>query len=134
MNKQKKMIILVLVVALIGIVLGIIFGVGSSGRALRAQLDLGNKYLAEEEYENAKVAFEKALEIDPKSEEALIGLANAYVGLANAYVGLANALLGKDDLESALALVEEGQQRTNNDTLVQKKAEYRCKFSSGNEC
>lgn len=38
------------------------------------QLSLGNKYLAEENYEEAIIAFEKVLELDPKQWEAHKGL------------------------------------------------------------
>ncbi len=57
------------------------FVVGSSSRKLHQQLDLGDKYITELDYDNAIIAYEKAIEIDPDSEEAYIGLANAYIEL-----------------------------------------------------
>ena len=46
-------------------------------------LDLGQKYLAEENYEQAIVAFSKVLELEPKALEAYEGLTNAYIKTEN---------------------------------------------------
>lgn len=48
------------------------------------QYDLGMKYLLEEDYEEAVLAFTAAIEIEPKLPEAYIGRGDAYVGLSNA--------------------------------------------------
>ncbi|MDO4273483.1 MAG: tetratricopeptide repeat protein [Eubacteriales bacterium] len=45
---------------------------------LQKKLDLGNKYLASAEYDKAEVAFSQALEIDKKSPDAALGLAEVY--------------------------------------------------------
>lgn len=78
---MKKIINLFLVISLI-------FGLAACGDKtaglsdkLHEQLDLGQKYLAEADYENALIAFEKAIEIDDKSVEAYLGAADAYIGL-----------------------------------------------------
>lgn len=42
------------------------------------QLKLGEKYLTEENYEEAIVAFSKVIELDPKAGRAYIGMADAY--------------------------------------------------------
>lgn len=44
-------------------------------------LDLGNKYLLEGNYEEAILAFEKAIKIDEKSTEARVGAAKGYIGI-----------------------------------------------------
>ena len=46
---------------------------------LSAQLDLGDKFLSELNYEQAVVAYLAAIEIDPKNADALLGLADAYL-------------------------------------------------------
>lgn len=48
------------------------------------QYDLGMKYLLEEDYEEAVLAFTAAIEIEPRLPEAYIGRGDAYVGLSNA--------------------------------------------------
>ena len=68
----------------------IIFAVGlvvspkqtTAGR-LQEKLDLGNNYLAKAEYTKAKAAFKEALDIDEKSPEAALGMADAYNGEKN---------------------------------------------------
>lgn len=47
---------------------------------IQEQLDLGNKYLVEENYEQAVIAFNKVIEIDDKVIEAYAGLGAAYYG------------------------------------------------------
>ena len=46
-------------------------------------MDLGNKYLLEENYEEAILAFEKAIKIDAKSTEARVGAAKGCIGINN---------------------------------------------------
>lgn len=50
----------------------------TTAEKLQKQLDLGEKYLASADFENAKVAFDKALEIDEKSPDAALGLAKVF--------------------------------------------------------
>lgn len=50
---------------------------------LKRQLDLGNRYLEEARYEEAVLAFEKAVSIDERCTEVYIGLAKAYQGLGD---------------------------------------------------
>ena len=46
--------------------------------AWQEQYDLGVRYLSEGNYREAIIAFNAAIEIDPKRAEAYIGLADAY--------------------------------------------------------
>ena len=79
---QTKIIIaavaaLVLAIVIIGIVT---FSSGGTNAQLKKQLDLGQKYLAELDYERAVTAFKEGLRIDPKSEDASKGLMAAVCG------------------------------------------------------
>lgn len=84
-NAKKKTIIYILVFCIILIsVIGIaVYVMGSSGRELRECLDLGHKFLVEQDYEQAISSFKKAIGIDPQNEDARIGIADAYIGLAD---------------------------------------------------
>ena len=42
----------------------------SASRKSARQVDLGNKYLSELDYEQAVLSFKEAIKIDPKNEEA----------------------------------------------------------------
>lgn len=58
------------------------------------QLELGQRYLAELNYEEAIVAFQKVIELDPKNSDAYIRIAEAYIG--------------QDDGDQAVAYLEQG--------------------------
>ncbi len=79
----------------------------SCGKSVQArwqeQLDLGMKYLEELDYEQAILAFTKAIEIDPKQAAAYIGRAQAYVQRGNEE----DLLRARDDYEKAIELGED---------------------------
>lgn len=107
-NKSRKRLKKALLVTLVILVLALAAGLGigiyhSPTRKVNAQLDLGNRYLEDMEYEEAIVAFEAAIAIDPKKEDAYIGLADAYIGL--------------DDYETAVKILEESSRDTGSDIL-----------------
>ena len=53
-------------------------GCSSKVAKIKEQLDLGSKYMAELDYENAIIALNKAIEIDPKNVDAYAMLAKVY--------------------------------------------------------
>lgn len=67
--------------AIAAAVVVIVVNVNQSGNDLQTQLDLGRKYVSELDYENAIIAYEKALEIDPYCSEAYFGLSEGYLAL-----------------------------------------------------
>ena len=67
------------------------------------QYDLGMRYLNEGNYQEAVIAFEAAIKIDPMRPEAYLGAAEAYMGLG--------------DTDSARKILEKGYAATNDDTL-----------------
>ena len=85
MKSNKKTIAIIGAAALLCLMASVIIilaRVGSSdGRRLNHQLQLGQKYLEEMDYEQAVVAFNEAIKIDPANEEAYHGLAEAYFRL-----------------------------------------------------
>lgn len=83
-KKGKWIILAIVLVALvaIGIICFITLG-NTPEKRFRKQMDLGNKYLEEMEYEKAVAAFEAAIEIDPNNADAYVGLAKAYLGLGD---------------------------------------------------
>ena len=50
----------------------------SINQQIKEQLELGQKYLAELNYEEAVIAFQKVIELDEKNVEAYVGLNQAY--------------------------------------------------------
>lgn len=60
------------------------------------QYDLGVKYLSEGNYEEAIIAFELAIQIEPKRAEAYIGLADVYTAQGNASMAVQILNQGKE--------------------------------------
>ena len=89
-KKLKKSVVLLLTTAVF------LAGCGKSvEQQIAEQLELGNKYLAEANYEQAIVAFNKVIELDPKQADAYIGLTQVYVEAA--------------DFEKAVQILENGK-------------------------
>ena len=79
---SKVLIVLgVILAVIVAVVMTVVLAGQGREKKLQTQLDLGNKYLAEEQYEDAIVAFEAAISIEPKTPEAYKGLAEGYGGL-----------------------------------------------------
>ncbi|WP_081827978.1 tetratricopeptide repeat protein [Oribacterium sp. FC2011] len=73
-NLSKLLMNLLLVVCLCACV--------SNAQKIQKQLELGNKFLVDLDYEQAILAFNKVIEIDPKNTDAYMGLGDAYYGEA----------------------------------------------------
>ena len=70
------------------------------------QYDLGMRYLNEGSYQEAVIAFEAAIEIDPKRPEAYLGAAEAYIKL--------------DQPEEAEKILRRGYEETQDDRIYDK--------------
>ncbi len=90
---------------LIALIVGISIYDSPSNRISR-QLDLGQRYLDEQNYEQAIVEFNKAIEINPMSVEAYLGLADAYIGM--------------NDYETATEVLQKGYELTADERLKRK--------------
>lgn len=99
---KKKIGIICAAVLLAGILagIGIFFPKWNRHRILTENLELAARFLLEEDYEAAVVAFTNAIETDPKCVEAYTGLADVYL------------LMGDDD--KALEIIERGQAETGD--------------------
>ncbi len=102
LNKKGIIIAAVLVIALIIAVLVFMFSQGGK-KSLEEYLDLGSKYLQEQDYDNAIAAFTEALKIDDMSVDAYLGLADAYVG--------------KGDVDKAIEILETGYEKTGDERI-----------------
>ena len=67
-------------IAIALILLVLLCACSSTPDQITKYLDLGEKYLVEMNYEEALVAFEKVIELDPKNFEAYEGVASVYEG------------------------------------------------------
>ena len=92
------------------LVILLLCGCGESPKTWQEEYDLGVRYLSEGNYEEAILAFEAAIEIDPKRAEAYLGLADVYVAqgdldAAREVLDRAVEAVGED--EAVLAKIEE---------------------------
>lgn len=109
---EKKTWIIIGVAAVLLVVLGVGGFVISRGGTQQEEnlLELGQRYLDEMNYEQAIVCFEEYLEIEPKSVEAYIGLAEAYLAIG--------------DVEKALEVLAEGYVATGSENLQNLRNQY----------
>ena len=70
------------------------------------QYDLGIRYLSEGNYEEAIIAFEAAIKIDPKQADAYIGLADVYTAQGNISMALQILNQGKEAVGETDALLQ----------------------------
>lgn len=107
MKNNRKIVIVAGIMALAVLAAGII-GVAAYNNLdsvkLKRQMDLGQQYLAELDYEQAIVAFQAVIEIDPKSAEAYLGMAEAYIGLG--------------DTENAIAVLRQGYEAADQNEEI----------------
>ena len=108
MNGKIVGIISGIAVVLIALIAGIGIYDTPSNRLSR-QLDLGNRYLEERNYEQAIVEFDKAIAIDPMCVDAYLGKAEAFIGLG--------------DLQSALDTLQTGYELTHDERLKSRSDE-----------
>lgn len=109
------------------------------------QYDLGIRYLAEGNYEEAIIAFTAAIEIDPNQALAYVGRGDAYIGfgeteenlaaaqadyeqaiemdetLVEAYLGLADVYVQQGDMEKALEILRKGLEHSGEDDRISEK-------------
>ncbi len=109
---NKKWIIIVTAIAAvvcIAVAAVILVTGNSTERKLAEQLDLAEGYLSEPDYENAIVAYEAAIEIDP--------------GCRDAYLGLADIYIEQEEYEEAAKILEEGLAQTDSRAILKKLEE-----------
>lgn len=116
--KKKSNIKLISIISasclvLIGIIIALImiFSQPNTQSQLSEQISLGEKYLTEENYEEAIVAFKKAIEIEPNDPELYIKLADAY--------------MANGDSDNAIATLENGYKQTNDEAIKKKLDEFK---------
>lgn len=84
MRRSKNRVAVVAAVSAVGAAVFLAVMISIFGRTdeerLQRQLELGERYLSEMDFERAEAAYTAALEIEPQNVEAACGLARAYAG------------------------------------------------------
>ena len=109
LSRKKKIMLAVGIVVFLAVVCGFVavmaIGGNREGNA-QEQLSLGERYLAEMDYERAVAAFEMAIELEPRNIDAYIGLARAYDGLGDTDLALETLETAREKIQE---LVREGE-------------------------
>lgn len=82
----------------------------SEKQKIKQQINLGQRYLLDNEYEQAIACFEQIIKIEPKNTEAYIGLANAYYQ--------------NGELKQAIKVLKKGYKQTDNEEIKELLDEY----------
>lgn len=80
-NIKIALILIPLVAIITALAVVVVYLQFSPTKRLDKKMELANKYLEEEDYEQAVAAFQAAIDIDPKCMDAYLGLADAYIGM-----------------------------------------------------
>ena len=110
---------------------------GKKAQTWQELYDLGEKYLLEENYEEAIVAFTSAIELDPKQAVIYIGRGDAYAkyqdeenhlelaladysqalelddSISEIYLGMADVYVQQEDYEQAFEILKKGEENTD---------------------
>ena len=133
-KKKNKWLMPVIVAGVAAVVLAILiatfFSVTAPKRALKKQLDIADKYLADLDYENAILAYEKAIEMDPKDARGYFGAANVYEALADRDIEEKQYTSAIDYLEKGITVLEKGIAETDSEKLKEKKTQLEEKLKS----
>lgn len=131
--------------------IALIMGLAGCSQSTEAQwqeqYDLGVRYLSEDNYEDAIIAFTAAIEIDPKRADAYVGRGGAYIGIGEteenlataladyeavldmddsvvaAWLGLTDVYIRMGDYDTALEIIREAAEKTNGDPDILSKLE-----------
>lgn len=99
---MKKRITLLIVCVLLAVT-----ACGNSiERQIAKQLELGEKYLTELNYEEAIVALQKVIDLEPRNVEVYLQLAEVYVQMK--------------DYDRVIEILEQGYQNTQNEDVLEK--------------
>ena len=129
-KKNPIPVIIVAIAASVILIGAIVFMIatmttGAKKKAVQDKVSLGNKYLTDLDYENAILAYEEALKLDPKCTDAYLGEAAVYNALVDDAVAKGDYNSALKYLDDAIAAMERGVNNTN-DPVIQ---DYLDRFS-----
>lgn len=115
---------------------------GKNTQTWQELYDLGEKYLLEENYEEAIVAFTSAIELDPKQAVVYVGRGDAYAAhqeqenhlelaladysqaleldnsIPEAYLSMADVYIQQENYDEALEILKKGEENTNAERKI----------------
>lgn len=107
--KMKSKMMLLKVIALWFCAILVLTGCAGKAESYQDKYDLGVKYVSEGNYEEAIIALNAAIEIDPKQVDAYLTLANIYIQ--------------QNNTDAAVAVIEQGLAALGSDESLSNKLE-----------
>lgn len=125
----------------------VLCGCGAAAADWQEQYDLGIRYLSEQNYSEAILAFTAAIEVDPNRPELYIGRAQAYIASgeteenlaaaladyekakelgyteADLWLGLADVYIQQEDYTAAQDILNEASEQLSDTTAIHEKAD-----------
>ena len=122
MERRNKKIVTI-AAALIAIITAVIIGTvaiqATPASRVKRQLRLAQKYLNEMNYEQAVLAYQEAISIDPKCEQAYFAIADIYIKT--------------NEEDKAVAILEQEQANIQTESLTAKLDEVRKRSTAAKE-
>lgn len=116
MDKKAKTTITILSTIagalIVAMIVLIVLTLNDDAKKVKKQLELGQKYIEDMDYEEAIACFDQALEIDPLSVDA-------YEGKADAYIAMEDYESAKDTLEGGIKVLEKAAKKEDDDDKVE---------------
>lgn len=140
---RKKVVIITIIACLFLIFGGIASVYAYNDYTVKQNIELGNKYLSDGQYEQAILAFNKVISINPSNVEARLGLSKAYVAIdkvnlaeevllkgiklkpydSRLYIALANIYSKEDKIQDEINILEKGYKVTKSKSIKEKLEE-----------
>lgn len=134
-HKGGKLKIVIVPILLLLLAAGGFFGIKyyTTYATVKEQMSLGNKYLSEGKYEEAILAFNKVIEIQPRNMEAKAGLKDAYTELAKDYKKQLKIADAKEILKKGIKETEDSSlQKMLNEINAKIRIETEQKYNDSN--
>lgn len=112
MNLKKKILLVIigLEIVMIGGITAFVFYLSSDTVRINRQMEQAQRFMLEEDYEQAIASYQFVIDIDPKNVEAYLGMAETYIAA--------------DEQEKAVKILERGVKRTDSEELQEALDKY----------
>ena len=103
--RSKLKIMIPIAIAVIAVIIAVVFINFSPKESvdISSLMSTAQKYLVDNQYEQAIAEFKKVIDLDPMNADAYLGLADAYIGIG--------------DTDSAVEILEKGYELTGDERL-----------------
>ena len=146
-TKKKKFIPVFILVGMIvfavipAIVLIVAFTFAFPKKRLNDKIKLGEKYITQLDYEKAIMTYKEAIEMNPKSVAAYLGIADAYEGLADQQIAAFDVKEAYNTLSRGVSTLENGYEKTKSKEVDERLTQLKLKADNtkikpvaGNDC